>query len=470
MAKPAYPPGPRSFLGIKIARKLQRDVFGYSRELARQYGDAVSFQVGPVRFFQFTHPDQIQEVLVKQAKKFHKPRRTKQILGKWDGQGLLLSEGDLWVRQRRLVQQAFHPRRLQTYAEEMVAIAAQMVERWERLEEIDIVDEMHRVTLDIVCKTLFGFEPADHSEIRGVVQELQDAAIVEFGRLVPLPDWLPMASKRRMRAAIDFMNRLLDGIIDQRRATREDRGDLLSMLLLAIDDEGDGRGMSNQQARDEAMTLLLAGHETTATSLVWTFYLLAAHPEIQEDIAGSVADALGDRLPTAADVPSLTPVERALKESMRMYPAVYFTAREAAEPVEIGGWQIRPGNQVHLLLYAAYHDSRWFESPERFQPQRFAAESEAQLRPGAYVPFGAGPRNCIGKGMAMLEATLIAATVLKRYELSLAPGQGQPEIEAQISLHPRGAVRLALNPRSSERRSANGSSSLMTNQRASTHV
>ena len=442
-----YPPGPRSLLGINFVRQMQRDVFGFSMDLARHYGDAASFRIGPVRFFQFTHPEAVQEVLVKQAKKLQKPGRLKQILGKWDGEGLLLSEGEFWIRQRRLVQQAFQPRRVQAYAQDMVRIARQMLARWENLDEIDVVEEMHRVTLDIVCKTLFGVETQDHAEIRENVQTLQDTALLEFGRLVPLPDWLPIKNKRRMRAAIGYMNRFLDTIINQRRASREDRGDLLSMLLLSVDHEGDGQGMSNQQARDEAMTLLLAGHETTATTLIWTAYLLAAHPEIQQRTAQSVAEVLGDRPPTFEDVPRLTAVDMVLKEAMRLYPAVYFTAREAAEEVEILGYHIPRGSQIHLLLYATYHDPRWFDAPEEFRPERFAPGYEERLPACAYVPFGAGPRACIGKGMAMIEATLVVATLLQSYRLSLAPGQKKPEMVAQISLHPRGALRLGLDRR-----------------------
>jgi len=427
---------------------MQRDVFGFSLALARTYGDAVYFRIGPVRFFQFTHPEQVQEILIKQAKKMVKPRRVKEVFGKWDGEGLLLSDGELWVRQRRLVQQAFHPRRVEAYGQEMSRLTGQMLSRWQDRGEIDVVEEMHGLTLDIVCRTLFGFTAEDHAGIRETVQSLQDEALVEFGRLIPLPDWLPIPSKRRLRAAIGYMNRLLDGIIEQRRASREDHGDLLSMLLLSVDHEGDGHGMSNQQARDEAMTLLLAGHETTATSLVWTLYLLARHPEIQERAAQSVAAALGDRAPTAADVPRLTEVDLILKEAMRLYPAVYFTAREAAEDVEIGGWAIPRGSQIHLLPYAMYHDARWYDDPEEFLPARFAPENVDRIPSCAYIPFGAGPRVCIGKAMAMMEATLVVAAILQRYRLSLARGQAEPHAIAQVSLHPDGPVRLAIQRRS----------------------
>ena len=335
-----YPPGPKSFLGLALARELSRDLLGFSVGLAGRYGDVVAFQCGPVHFFQFTHPEQAQEILVKQARRFHKPKRVKQILGKWDGQGLVLSDDELWIRQRRMVQQSFHPRRVQAYGAEMVRIAEGAFARWSDKTEVDLVEEFHRLTLDIVCKTLFGVDVAEHAGIQQVVQDLQDSAMLEMGRIIPIPDWLPIASKRRFRNSVRYMKQMIDNIIAERRGSREDRGDLLSMMLLAVDSEGDGRGMSDQQARDEAMTLLLAGHETTATTLIWTTCLLAAHADKQEQAAAEVAAVLGDRRPTSEDAPRMEAIDRALKESMRLYPAVYFTSREAIEPLEIAGCKI----------------------------------------------------------------------------------------------------------------------------------
>jgi len=443
----AYPPGPKGFQSLAAARAMSRDLLGFSVGLAQQYGDVAAFHVGTLWFFQLTHPDQAQEVLIKQAKKFHKPKRVKQILGKWDGQGLVLSDDELWVRQRRMVQQSFHPRRVQAYAADMLRITGQMIDRWRDKPEVNLVEEMHRLTLDIVCKTLFGVEAVAHTGVQQMVQDLQISAMREMGRIVPLPDWLPIASKRRFRNSITYMKRMIDGIIAERRRTREDRGDLLSMLLLAVDSEGDGRGMSDQQARDEAMTLLLAGHETTATTLIWTTWLLAAHPATQEQAAAEIAEVLGTRAATAEDAQRMAVIDRALKESMRLYPAVYFTSREAAEPVEIAGCTIKPGAQVHLVPYIMHRDPRWFEDPTTFRPERFALGFEERLPSCAYIPFGAGPRGCIGRGMAMLEATLILTSVLQNYRLRPAAGQGTPAAEAQISLHPQGPVRVAISPR-----------------------
>ena len=419
MAK-RYPPGPRSLIGANLAREMSRDVFGFSMRLARQYGDVVSFRCGPIRFFQFAHPDQFQEVLVREAKRFHKPRRLKQVLGRWDGEGLVLSDGDLWIRQRRLVQQAFQPRRIASYAADMVRITGEMLDRWNDCREVDIVDELHRTTLDIVCKTLFGVDVADHSEIRHTVQTLQETALVELGRLVPLPDWLPLASKRRLRGAIDYMQRLLDGIIERRRATREDAGDLLSMLLLSVDEEGDGRGMSDQQARDETMTLLLAGHETTATSLVWACYLLASHPEIQDARLGRSPKCWAIGRPWSR---TCRTSRRSIACSKRrcgcIRPSISHCARRPRKSRSAAGGS-RPAARCIYSFTRRTTTGAGSTIPKSFGPSA-SPGYEQRLPQCAYIPFGAGPRVCIGRGMATMEATLVLAGVLQRYRLSLAP-------------------------------------------------
>lgn len=444
-----YPPGPKSgLLGIPLIRRMQRDLLGFCQELARDYGDIVAFRAGPVRFFQFTHPDQVQEVLVKQARKFRKPAYIKKVFGQWDGEGLLLSEGEFWMRQRRLIQQAFHPRRVAGYASSMVEFTQAMLGRWQSQVEVNVVDEMPRLTLDIVGRTLFGADLGERAtEIAAAVDALQEVAMAETSRIVPLPAWLPVRIHRRRRWATSVLHTLIEGLIRERRATGEDRGDLLSMLLLAADTEGDGHGMSDVQVRDEVTTLLLAGHETTAVSLMWTLYYLAENPRIQDQVIASLDAALADRSPTFGDLPKLVQVEMAFQEAMRLRGPVYFFSRQAAEDVEIAGVRIPKGSQVHLVPYITHHDPRWFDAPEEFRPERFTPEREGQIPQFAYFPFGGGPRVCIGKGMAMMEGTLILATILRRYRLSLPPGQGDPGMEMQVSLHPRGPLRLNLEER-----------------------
>ncbi len=324
------------------------------RALARDYGDVVAYRCGPVRFFQFTHPDQVQEILVHKARKFQKPRLVKKVFGQWDGQGLFTSDGELWVRQRRLFQQVFHPSRIRTHAGAIVDDADRMLDRWQKLAEVHVNDEMMRLALEIAGHALFGADiDAHYPAISAAVNALQQVAMVESGRIIPLPAWLPVRIHRRRRWATRIIHGLVDRLIHQRRASSNpppDHPDLLSLLLSAVDTEGDGRGMSDQQARDEATTLLLAGHETTSVALMWTLYYLAIHQPIQQQLADGIRNHLAGRPLTADDLPQLALVEMAFKEAIRLRGPVYFFGREAAEDVEIAG--------VHIPALARYTLSR----------------------------------------------------------------------------------------------------------------
>ena len=434
-----YPPGPASgLLGLHLAKALQADVIGFSRNLRDTYGDIAHFRVGPTHFYQFTHPDQIHEVFVAQAKKFHKPRRIKQILGKWDGQGLVTSDGELWMRQRRLVQRAFQPARMTHYAEAMSHLAWRMLDGWGGRIELNINEAFNRLTLQIVAQTLFGVELDDAvGQIKRAVDALQVLAMRDFSAIVPSPLWWNRLFDRPAYRAIKLFDDLVWKLIRERRASGADRGDLLSILLLAVDDEGNGQGMSDRQVRDEIVTLLMAGHETTAVTLTWTAYLLAKHPQIQDELAEQIERELHGRPPLLSDLPKLSRLEQVIKESMRLYPSVYFVSREAQVPVEIGGYTLPRGAQVHLLPYLAHHDERWWQDPERFDPARFSPEQEPQIPPYAYFPFGAGPRSCVGKHFSMMETQLILASLLQRYRWELAPRQGEVVLQTQVSLHPQ---------------------------------
>lgn len=448
-----YPPGPRGgLLGVRLIQGMTRDLLQFSRRMFEEHGDSVSWRCGPIRFYQFTHPDQVEEILVKKARKLHKPTRMKQVFGKWEGNGLVVSDGDYWIRQRRLMQPAFQPSRLPRYAEAVERLASEMTQGWGDRREIQAMEEMNGLTLRIVARTLFGTDlPADAGKIRDAVQRIQVQAMRDMSAIVPLPDWFPIDWKRKGRQAIAELHELVERLIAQRRESGEDKGDLLSMLLSAVDTEGNGEGMSNEQARDEAVTLLLAGHETTTNALVFTLYLLARHPAIQERVVANTRRLLAGGEPTYSQWERLSPVERCFKEAIRLYPSVYFTSREVAEPVDIGGYRIGKGSQLHLCPYLMHRDPRWFEDPERFDPDRFLPEREAGIRPFAYLPFGAGPRACVGKGFAMMEAVLILSRILLGHQVALAPGQGDPVLETQISLHPKGDIRLSMTRRAAER-------------------
>ncbi len=442
------PPGPSNgIFGFRHLPRMRADLLAYCKELQQAHGDACGFRIGPVWMFLFSSPELVAEVLVKQAKKMHKPARLKQVLGRWDGQGLVLSDGELWIRQRRLVQGAFHPRRLEGYSTHMSELADAAFASLPTRSLVNAADILSDLTLRTACKTLFGFDVGNQGkQIADAVQALQDATMRDMNAIAVLPTWVPGESRKREREATQYLLGLIDQMIQRWRADRQDRGDLLSMLLLAVDEEGDGKGMTEKQARDEAMTSFLAGHETTATALTWTLYLLAKHPDVQQRAAQQIGDVCTGPV-TFNDLSRLPLLEQIVKESMRLYPPVYFTSREVAEPTQIQGWRLPKGSQVFVVPYWLHRDERWFDAPNEFQPNRFAGNLEEQLPPCSYIPFGAGPRACIGKGFAMIEARLILGNLLRRFHVSLQPGSREPVMEAQISLHPKGGVPIELKAR-----------------------
>jgi cytochrome P450 len=449
-----YPPGPRDWLlGIPQINRLNADLLGYYSNLARTYGDTVFLRLGPFRDYIFFHPEQIREVLVTKARHFVKLPRLRQILARLDGDGLVFSEGDFWLRQRRLVQPAFHARRLEGYGQAMVDRALALLQRWHvelgGAVSVDFERAMTDLTLEVVAATLFGSEPgAEPAELGAAVATLSETFMNEVQAPFLLPDWLPTRAKNRKRRAIRFLNETVDRIIRTRRASGTDRNDLLSMLLLAVDEEGDGRGMSDHQARHEAMTLFVAGHDTTAAGLTWIGYVLSTYSDVAAKATREVDAALNGRPPTFADIPALGYVERVVKETLRLYPpAIGVFSRQATDDVEIGGYLLKKGSMVQMLSYVTHRDARWFPEPERFDPDRFAPGRAEAIPPLAYFPFGGGPRVCIGNQFAMTEMTLITATLLQSLQFELAPDQGPVKLNPRLSLRPADGLRLRLTRR-----------------------
>lgn len=442
----AYPPGPpNDAFGRRHLTAMRDDLIGFCGRLQRRYGDVVWFKLGPFDCYHLTHPDQVHEVLVEKAKQFRKPTRLKQVFGRFEGQGLVVSDGDLWLRQRRLVQPAFPLSQMEAYAAPIAELVGQMLGRWADHSTIDVAAEMRRLTLRVVARTLFS------SSVDDVVDQLGDAvdliqawSMQEMNRVMPWPKWLPLLGRPRVRAALNFVDELVRRIIAERRASRTSDRDLLGQLLAAVDTAGNGRGMSDRQLRDEMVTLLLAGYETSAAALTWSAWLLACHPDVQEQLADEVRCLLGDRRVEFTDLPRLAAVERVFKESLRLYPPVYFLSREAAEPVQIAGFAIKPNSQVFLNPFLTQRDARWFPDPEKFDPQRFTSENEQHLPACAWFPFGAGPRACVGRSFAMLEGTLVLASLVQQFQLEPAPGQSEPNREWQLSLHPQEGLRLVV--------------------------
>lgn len=443
-----YPPGPsNALLGLNIIRNFGRDPLRYLTQLSETYsGDLIYYRLGPIDGYMVKSPELVYEVLVKQAKKFQKWSRQKEIFGKFDGDGLVNSDGDFWRRQRKLVQPAFHTQRLHRYADAMVSYTEQMVSSWQgQAVKFPIQHTMSDLTRKIVTKTLFNADVSAESDLIGeIIQILQEMAFREMRMPFSLPDWLPLPYKQRERDAIHTIDQIILRIIAERRESGADHGDLLSMLLMSKDESG--QGITDPQARDEAMTLFIAGHETTATALAWTWYLIAKHPQVEARLIAEI-DAIGNRPITFADLSHLSYTLMVFKEAMRLYPPTWMFPREAAEDLEIGGYRIKKGALIHIPVYQLHHNPRYFSEPEVFNPDRFSPECEDQIVPYAYFPFGGGPRVCIGNGFALMEAQLILATVLQKARLRLAPEQGEPELQPLIVLQPKGDLQMIAEPR-----------------------
>jgi cytochrome P450 len=446
-----FPPGPRhGFFDLSLARRLQTERLEYPLELARTYGDFVYSKVGPFHLYFANHPDLVKEVLVTRGKCFRKLPRIIKALRDVDGNGLVLSEGDFWLRQRRLVQPAFSPKRFDGYAKTVVDCAQQAVERWSPGAQIDVLPEMRRLALAIVARTLFGAEVSDSEGTLGsAVETISEIVTRESGRIVQWPIWVPTPDNRRKRAAIQVVDRVIRRIIRERRASREDRGDLLSMLLAAVDEEGGGTGMTDEQARDEAITLFNAGHDTTASSLTWTWYLLAKHPDVEAAVRDEALGALQGRAATYADLPALAYTACVVKESMRLYPPTWaLIPRVAAQSVTIGGYELPKGAWVYIYPWVLHRDGRFFADPERFEPERFKPDRAALIPQHAYIPFGAGPHVCIGNTFATMEMVLALATIVTQRRLTLPPGHPPVIPDALIAIRPRDGLNLRVEAQS----------------------
>lgn len=445
-----FPPGPRNwFFGLLHIRRMKRDLLGFYADLHRRFGDVAGLRLGPYRTFFLFHPEAIREVLVTKARQFRRFYRPMQVLAQWNGNSLIISEGEEWLRQRRLVQPAFNARRFEGYAACMVGRAQALLDRWQKTIDtagsidVEIGKAMNGLTLEIIGKTMFDAEiQSEATDLGRAVAILSEVAVHEIESPWTLPDWLPLPSKRRKRWAMRRLDETVWSFIRERRASGADKGDLLSMLLLAVDEEGDGGRFTDEQVRNQAMTLLIAGHDTTAAGLTWVFYCLARHPAVAAAVQQELDGVLADRLPTAADLPRLACCERVVKEALRLYPpAIAVFMREALTDLEIGGYSVPKGSLIHITTYIPHHDPRWFPDPEKFDPDRFLPERQPEHQ-FAYFPFGGGPRVCVGNTFAMMEMTLVVATLMRHLNVKPAAGQGEAVPQPLMSLRPREDVRL----------------------------
>ena len=437
-----WPPGPAGSPVFGSLFDLRRDPIGFLTRSSDEFGDSVHYRVGPrTHAFFFRHPDQVRDVLVTHQHSFAKGRGlqwAKQFLG----EGLLTSEGEFHRRQRRLSQPAFHRQRVQSYGTVMTDYALRARERWREGQPMDLAHEMMGLTMAVVGKTLFDADVSGEADEIGASLTTIIGLFPRFNNpLAPLIQKLPLPSNLRFRRARHRLDATIYRMIGERRKSGEDRGDLLSMLLLATDVEGDGSGMTDRQLRDEVMTIFLAGHETTANALTWTFYLLSQNPEAEARLFDEVDRVLGGRPPAVEDLAALRFTEQVFAESMRLYPPAWGLGRKAVRDQVVGSHQVPADAYVLLSAFVTQHDARFFPDPWRFNPDRFAAEAKAARPKFAYFPFGGGARQCIGEPFAWMEGVLILATLAQGWRLRLVPGH-RVEPQALITLRPRYGMRM----------------------------
>ena len=442
-----FPPGPKTLIPGGTLFAFRRDPIGFLMSAAHEFGDVAHFQAGSQQYFLVNNPEYIKDVLVTHHASFKKGRgleRAKAMLGN----GLLTSEGEFHHRQRRLAQPAFHRDRIALYAGMMVEYADRMQhERWREGETLDIAKEMMHLTLAIVGKTLFDTETdAEAEQVRQALSE----SMKRFNRFM-LPfaeflDRLPLPGNRRYREARDVLDSIIYRIINERRRSGQDTGDLLSMLLRAQDDEGDGGRMTDIQLRDEVITIFLAGHETTANTLTWTWHLLSEHPEIEARLHHELDIELAGRLPTVEDLPHLRYTEMVITEALRLYPPAWIMGRRALKDYQLGPYVVPAGSIVIMSPYVIHHDDRYFPDPFRFDPDRWTPEARASRPQFWFFPFGGGPRRCIGEGFAWTEAIMVIATLAQRWNLRRLPSH-PIALQPLITLRPRHGIRMVLTGR-----------------------
>ena len=440
-----FPPGPKGHPILGVMPEFNRDTLGFITR-CRDYGDVVRARFFYVTAYFLYHPDDIEYVVSTNAKNFVKSMSLRSnFFQRLVGNGLLTSEGEIWKRQRRLAQPAFHRQRISAYGDVMVDYAQRMIATWRAGEVRDIHRDMMRLTLEIVVRTLFNADVSQDADKVGralseIVKPFSSQATIKW----ILDNRLPTPAHRRFHRASQNLDDIVYRIIADRRASGLDQGDLLSMLLEAQDE--DGSQMTDKQLRDEVMTIFLAGHETTALTLCWTWYLLAQNPLVEQKFHAELDNVLGGRLPTLEDLPRLKYTDMIARESMRLYPPAYGLGREAIEECEIGGFRVPRKTQVFMFQWATQRDPRFFPEPDEFHPERWTEEFTSSLPKYAYFPFGGGPRFCIGNTFAMMEIVLVLATIGQRFRLPLVPDHPVSILPA-MSLRPKDGIHVVVENR-----------------------
>ena len=460
------PPGPAGDPLFGNGRRFADDPFGFMRACADSYGDVVRLELGPRDTYMLTNPADVQRVLVDDAERYRKAQFGDDAIRTLLGDGLLMSEGDRWRRQRELANPSFHVRRLGALAGTMVDHTESQIEGWESGDVVDVHLEIARLTVRIIVSAMFGADITER-EVRTVQENLEPlgARFEPDPRRYLIPNWAPTPENRSFQAAIDTLEAVIDDIVARRRGTERDPAvdpagaegpsvpgpagdpdgdlpmDLLSVLLRARD-----RGeQTDGDLRDELVTMLLAGHDTTALALTYTFHLLSNHPEARDRVEREAEAATADGPPDAADARDMAYTERVLDEAMRLYPPVYTLFREPKLDVKLGGYRIPKGSALMLSQWVVHRSPRWYDDPETFDPGRWAPERRSRRPRFAFFPFGGGPRHCIGKAFSLLEAKLILACVCSEYELSY---EGPDlSLRGSLTMHPDHPVPMRISER-----------------------
>ena len=445
MTKARTAPGPRGDMFLGSTLDFKDRPLRFLKYVADSYGDVSRFRIGPAYWYLITHPEDVQAVMTTRAKIFLKPKIAKRLWQKFLGDGLLTTEGDTWKRHHKLVLPAFHRERIMGYADTMVDYTHAMLDGWEEGAEVDIDDEFVGLTLRIVAKTLFDADVADGAEAVGRAMHILNKEMLEHIHMpVPVPSWWPSARNKRKMAAIADIEAIVWKVIDERRASGEDRGDLLSMLLMTRDESGEG--LSDKEIRDQLMTFFFAGHETTAHAMSWAWYLLAKHPEVAQRIQDDLRRVTGGERLSAAHLRDLPYLSWTVDESLRFLPSVWVFIKEPTEDTEIRGFHIPKGAPVLISPYVTHHDPRWFKSPETFDPERFSPERKDEIPRGAYFPFSGGQRICLGKNFALMEMRLILGSMLQRMQPRVSE-RYELAAKAELSLHPDGPLPVQVERR-----------------------
>lgn len=449
--KPTPGPKPLPILGNLL--DFGKDPLGFLNRVTQEYGCGVKVKVESERdTYIVTHPEHVEYVLLNTGRTFSKGYQRHPLMRMVLGNGLVTSEGEFWLRQRRLAQPAFHRQRIAGYGATMVAYTERMLAEWHPNQVRDLHEDLMRLTMEIIAKSIFDVDLHGDARSQGVGRAIT-VMLEEYAHqmtsavralLERLPLKMPIPGEKRLYQGVKELDQLIYTLVAERRAEGTDRGDLLSMLLSAQDE--DGTRMTDQQLRDELVTLFLAGHETTANALAWTFYLLAQHPEVEAKLLEEYRTMLEGRVPTADDFPRLAYTQQVIKETLRLYPPVWFISREPLEDWQCDEVRIPKGAEVGISQWVMHRDPAFYPEPEAFKPERWTPEFEKTLPRYAYFPFGGGPRLCIGNNFALLEAALILATVLPRYRFEPLSGK-QVELEPSLTLRPKHGLKMMFRGR-----------------------